>query len=59
MKQRLLQSFLATILYLMVANIGNFLFGVTRRFDWTTTLWESLFFFIFIFLLLGYRKNKK
>lgn len=59
MKQRLLQSFLATLLYLIVANGGNFLFGVTGGFDWTTTLWESLFFFVFIFLLLGYRKYKK
>lgn len=59
MKQRLLQAFLATFLYLVIANAGNFLFGVTRRFNWTTTLWESLFFFIFIFLLLGYRKDKK
>ncbi|WP_170924858.1 hypothetical protein [Candidatus Enterococcus clewellii] len=57
MKQRLAQTFILTFLYLVVANIGNFFFGVDKAFNWTTTLWEALFFAIFIFLLLGYRKK--
>lgn len=57
MKQRLTQTFALTVLYLFVANIGNFFFGVDKEFNWTTTLWEALFFGAFIFLLLGYRKK--
>ncbi|MFD1899209.1 hypothetical protein [Enterococcus termitis] len=59
MKQRIISALLATGLYLIIANIGNFFFGVNRRFDWTTTLWEAAFFFVFIFLLLGYRRNNR
>ncbi|WP_086445511.1 hypothetical protein [Candidatus Enterococcus lemimoniae] len=59
MKQRITGALIATGLYLVIANVGNFFFGVTRRFDWTTTLWEAAFFFVFIFLLLGYRNKHK
>lgn len=60
MKQRIIGALIATGLYLLIANLGNLFFGVAKRFDWTTTLWEAAFFFVFIFLLLGYRtKNKK
>ncbi|OOL61225.1 hypothetical protein B1P84_07440 [Enterococcus faecium] len=38
--------------------LGNMVFGISKEFSWTTTLWESLFFFIFVFLLQNYRKNK-
>ncbi|EME7089068.1 hypothetical protein QAD20_002443 [Enterococcus faecium] len=47
-----------TIGYLIVSNLGNMVFGISKEFSWTTTLWESLFFFIFVFLLQNYRKNK-
>lgn len=57
MKQRLTQTVILTFLYLLVANFGNFFFGVDKAFNWTTTLWEALFFGAFIFLLLGYRKK--
>ncbi|MFK4566150.1 hypothetical protein [Enterococcus sp. UD-01] len=57
MKKRILHALTATGLYLLIANAGNLFFGVNKRFDWTTTLWEAVFFFIFIFLLLGYRDN--
>ncbi|MBL1227149.1 hypothetical protein [Enterococcus sp. BWR-S5] len=57
MKQRLAQTIGLTALYLLVANIGNFFFDVDREFNWTSTLWEALFFGVFIFLLLGYRKK--
>lgn len=59
MKQRLKNTALITLVYLLIANSGNFIFGVNERFDWKNTLWEALFFFVFIFLLLGYRNNKK
>lgn len=59
MKQRIMSALTITGLYLIIANAGNFFFGVNRRFDWTTTLWEAAFFFVFIFLLLGYRNNHK
>ncbi|MBP1045197.1 hypothetical protein I6N96_02820 [Enterococcus sp. BWM-S5] len=57
MKNRLSQTLGLTFLYLFVANIGNFFFGVDKKFTWTTTIWEALFFGVFIFLLLGYRKK--
>ncbi|EPH96592.1 hypothetical protein D920_02122 [Enterococcus faecalis 13-SD-W-01] len=57
MKKRLLSSFFVTILYLFVSNMGNLFFGVTRTFSWTTTLWESAFFFLFVFLLQNFRKK--
>lgn len=59
MKQRIMNALMATGLYLLIANVGNFFFGVNRRLDWTSTLWEAAFFFLFIFLLLGYRNNHK
>lgn len=42
---------------LIVSNLGNMVFGISKEFSWTTTLWESLFFFIFVFLLQNYRKK--
>lgn len=59
MKQRITGALMITGLYLIIANVGNFFFGISRRLDWTTTLWEAAFFFVFIFLLLGYRNNHK
>ncbi|OJG19505.1 hypothetical protein RU97_GL001076 [Enterococcus canis] len=38
--------------------MGNWIFGISRNFSWTTTLWEALFFFIFIFLIQGFRKKE-
>jgi len=32
-------------------------FGISRNFSWTTTLWESLFFFIFVYLFQQFRKK--
>ena len=48
MKQRLLTALIATFVYFVIANEGI-----------VSTLWESLFFFLFVFLLLGYRNNRK
>lgn len=59
MKQRLITSSISTILYLVIANIGNFFFASGKKLDWTSTIWEALFFFIFIFLLLGFKNNSK
>ena len=58
MKQRLIQTIILTLFYLLVANIGNIFFGVDRSIDWTSTLWEAGFFAIFIYLFLGYRGKK-
>lgn len=58
MMKRLYYSLIITIGYLIVSNLGNMVFGISKEFSWTTTLWESLFFFIFVFLLQNYRKIK-
>lgn len=58
MKQRLKNTTLITLVYLLIANLGNSIFGVNERFDWKNTLWEALFFFGFIFFLLGYRNKQ-
>ncbi|MGK0550795.1 hypothetical protein ACSFB8_01190 [Enterococcus faecalis] len=55
MKQRIILSLIATFIYFVIANLGNLVFSVTEGIG--STLWESLFFFLFIFLLLGYRNN--
>lgn len=57
MGKRLGYSLLATLLYLFISNMGNLIFGISRNFSWLTTLWESLFFFIFIFLFQQFRKK--
>ncbi|MFC4770548.1 hypothetical protein [Enterococcus hermanniensis] len=57
MLRRLLNALLATFIYLIVSNIGNLFFAITPRYSWTTTLWEALFFFIFIFLIQQFRKK--
>ena len=57
MKQRLLTALIATFVYFVIANLGNLVFNVTEGI--VSTLWESLFFFLFVFLLLGYRNNRK
>ncbi len=57
MMKRLYYSLIITIGYLIVSNLGNMVFGISKEFSWTTTLWESLFFFIFVFLLQNYRKK--
>ena len=54
MKQRLLTALIATFVYFVIANL---VFSVTE--GTVSTLWESLFFFLFVFLLLGYRNNRK
>ncbi|EMW6190523.1 hypothetical protein AAFD55_002414 [Enterococcus faecium] len=56
MMKRLYYSLIITIGYLIVSNLGNMVFGISKEFSWTT-LWESLFFFIFVFLLQNYRKK--
>ncbi|WP_313907332.1 hypothetical protein [Enterococcus faecalis] len=55
MKQRLLTALIATFVYFVIANLGNLVFSVTEGI--VSTLWESLF--LFVFLLLGYRNNRK
>ncbi len=45
MMKRLYYSLIITIGYLIVSNLGNMVFGISKEFSWTTTLWESLFFF--------------
>jgi len=57
MGKRLAYALLATLLYLFVSNMGNLVFGISRNFSWTTTLWESLFFFIFVYLFQQFRKK--
>lgn len=57
MAKGLIFSLIATVIYLVVSNIGNLFFGISRTFSWTTTLWEALFFFIFIFLVQQFRKK--
>jgi hypothetical protein len=57
MAKRFVFSLIATVIYLVVSNIGNLFFGISRSFSWTTTLWEALFFFIFIFLIQQFRKK--
>lgn len=57
MTKRLTYSIIATVVYLIVSNLGNLIFNISRSFSWTTTLWETLFFFAFIFLLLGFKKH--
>lgn len=57
MMKRLYYSLIITIGYLIVSNLGNMVFGISKEFSWTTTLWESLFFFIFVFLLQNNRKK--
>ncbi|MBX4242172.1 MULTISPECIES: hypothetical protein [Enterococcus] len=57
MMKRLYYSLIITIGYLIVSNLGNMVFGISKEFSWITTLWESLFFFIFVFLLQNYRKK--
>ncbi|WP_445447563.1 hypothetical protein ACT6P2_02345 [Enterococcus lactis] len=57
MMKRLYYSLIITIGYLIVSNLGNMVFGISKEFSWTITLWESLFFFIFVFLLQNYRKK--
>lgn len=44
MMKRLYYSLIITIGYLIVSNLGNMVFGISKEFSWTTTLWESLFF---------------
>jgi hypothetical protein len=56
MKQRIVTALIATLVYFVIANLGNLVFSITENID--STLWESLFFFLFIFLLLGYRNKK-
>lgn len=56
MVRRLFNSFLVTLVYLVISNIGNLFFGISPRYSWTTTLWEALFFFIFVFLIQQFRK---
>lgn len=58
MRRKIINALVATALYFLVANGGNLFFGVDRAFSWTTTLWEALFFFLFILLLQNYRKKK-
>ncbi|WP_171004837.1 hypothetical protein [Enterococcus hulanensis] len=57
MMRRLLSSFLITLVYLLISNIGNLIFGISPRYSWTTTLWEALFFFVFVFLIQQFRKK--
>lgn len=57
MKQRIATALIATLVYFVIANLGNLIFKITEGIG--STLWESVFFFLFIFLLLGYRNNKK
>ena len=50
MMKRLYYSLIITIGYLIVSNLGNMVFGISKEFSWTTTLWESLFFHLCIFV---------
>ncbi|RXW38579.1 hypothetical protein DVX38_07685 [Enterococcus faecium] len=56
MMKRLYYSLIITIGYLIVSNLGNMVFGISKEFSWTTTLWESLFFFILLFVKLSETK---
>lgn len=48
-------ALIVTVVYLVTANIGNFIFDTHNAIDWTSTLWEAIFFFIFILLLQQFR----
>lgn len=57
MLKRIKNALILTLIYFIIANIGNFIFVKTGSIDWTSTLWEALFFFLFIFLLQQFRTN--
>ena len=57
MVKKIVYACITTMIYLIVSNVGNLFFGVSKEFSWTTTLWESFFFFIFVLLLQNYRKK--
>lgn len=57
MVKKLIYALITTLIYLIVSNAGNLIFGISKEFSWTTTLWESFFFFIFVLLLQNYRKK--
>lgn len=59
MVKKIVYACITTIIYLIVSNVGNLFFGVSKEFSWTTTLWESFFFFIFVLLLQNYRKKQE
>lgn len=58
MMKRLYYSLIITIGYLIVSNLGNMVFGISKEFSWTTTLWESLFFSSSYFCYKIIEKNK-
>lgn len=57
MVKKIIYALITTLIYLIVSNAGNLFFGISKEFSWTTTLWESFFFFIFVLLLQNYRKK--
>ncbi len=57
MVKKIIYALITTLIYLIVSNAGNLFFEISKEFSWTTTLWESFFFFIFVLLLQNYRKK--
>lgn len=57
MIRKSLYALITTIIYLIVSNLGNLFFGISKEFSWTTTLWEAIFFFLFVLLLQNFRKK--
>ena len=57
MVKKIIYALITTLIYLIVSNAGNLFFVISKEFSWTTTLWESFFFFIFVLLLQNYRKK--
>lgn len=57
MVKKIIYALITTLIYLIVSNAGNLFFGISKEFSWTTTLWESFFFFIFVLFLQNYRKK--
>ncbi|GEQ61627.1 hypothetical protein M2904_02445 [Vagococcus lutrae] len=55
MLKKIKNALIVTVVYLVTANIGNFIFDTDNAIDWTSTLWEAIFFFIFILLLQQFR----
>lgn len=58
MLKRIKNALILTLIYFIIANIGNLVFVKTGSIDWTSTLWEALFFFLFIFLLQQFRTGR-
>ena len=42
MLKKIKNALIVTVVYLVTANIGNFIFDTHNAIDWTSTLWEAI-----------------